>query len=318
MKLNHPLSAFIALALLAVGSYGEAQAASNPNKNRACSTTTKVANSACLYDSLNSYWIANGKCTNELDNQDRVACLKEANDELQAAGESCSEQRDARAELCDKFGEAPYDPKFEPSQFVNPLDIGGSVNPNPWFPLIPGREMQYKSTSEDVYVTFTKQVKLIDGVPCLVVLDRVEVNGALAESTVDWFAQDLQGNVWYCGESTAEYVDGLPVDVHGSFQADVDGARPGLIAKAAPAIGDIYRQEFDLGNAEDAAEVLSLSGSATALYTSCTNTCLVTRETTPLEPSLLEHKYYKPGVGFIFQIKPATGEKLELVKVTNH
>jgi hypothetical protein len=318
VKIKHLVGTCAVTTLLASAFVNEAQAAPTPRQNRACSTTTRDAHAACLYDSLDSYWIADGKCINELDSSDRIACLKEAKTALQDASASCSDQRDARADLCGKFGEAPYDPRFEPSQFVNPLDIGRTVNPNPWFPLIPGREMLYKSPSEVVRVTMTNKVKLIDGVPCLVVLDRVEVDGALAESTIDWFAQDLQGNVWYCGESTAEYEDGVPVNVSGSFQADVDGARPGLFAKAVPVVGDIYRQEFDLGNAEDVAEVLSLSGSATAPFASCTYTCLVTKETTPLEPDALEHKYYMPGVGFILQIKPATGERLELVSVISN
>jgi hypothetical protein len=318
MTSRHIIVASAALALLASLTWSDAQAGSPPRQSRACSNTTKVAYAACLYDNLDSYWIANGKCTNEIDNSDRVACLDDAKSALQAANVSCAEQRDARADLCSDLGEAPYDPKFEPAQFVNPLEIGRSVAPNPWYPLIPGRKLVYKSASEVVRVTITNKVKMINNVPCLVVLDRVEVNGALAESTIDWFAQDLQGNVWYCGEATAEYLDDVPVNINGSFQADVDGARPGLFAKATPVVGEVYRQEFDLGNAEDVAEVLSLTGTASTPVASCTNTCLVTEETTPLDPGLLEHKYYKAGVGFILQIKPATGERLDLVEVTNN
>ncbi len=285
---------------------------------RACSNTTKFAYSACLFDNLDALMIANGKCTNERSAADRDTCLDAARAAQRDANASCLEQRDARTDLCDKFGEAPYDPKFEPANFVDPREIGRSVAPNPWVPLIPGRTMIYQSPNEVVRVVITDKIKLIDGVPCLVVRDRVEVDGKLAEETIDWFAQDLAGNVWYCGETTAEFEDGVPVNVSGSFQADVDGARPGLFAKAAPAVGDAYRQEFDLGNAEDVAAIISLNGSATTPAASCYQSCLVTEETTPLDPALLEHKYYKFGVGFILQIKPKTGERLQLVQITSN
>ena len=79
----------------------------------------------------------------------------------------------------------------------------------------------------------------------------------------------------------------------------------------------MYRQEFDLGNAEDAAEIINLHGSATTPVASCAGTCLVTKEFTALSPGNIENKYYKPGVGFIFHVKPATGDTLELVEIIN-
>ena len=73
-----------------------------------------------------------------------------------------------------------------------------------------------------------------------------------------------------------------------------------------------------LGDAEDMAKVLDLNASATTPAASCSGDCLVTKDYTPLDPDpdAVEHKYYKPGVGFILEIKPATGERLELISVT--
>ena len=305
----------VALALAALST--TAQAARPAPRPTACSDTTKAAHTACLYDVLDTFWIDSGKCYNEMDAADRASCRSDAKASASESTQLCGEQRNERKDLCDDLGEAPYDPAFEPAQFVDPRQVGHSVAPNPWFPLT-RRTMIYKSANETVRVVTTDEVKIIDHVPCLVVLDTVEVDGAITESTIDWFAQDVQGNVWYCGEATAEYgEDGVPVNVDGSFQADENGARPGIIAKAVPAVGDVYRQEFDLGNAEDTAEVLSLHGSATSPAASCAGTCMVTEESTPLEPGQIENKYYKPGVGFIFQVKPATGETLRLVKIIN-
>lgn len=316
----HILAICVALTLAAVLSTTAqaarpvARAAPQPT---ACRDTSKAAQMACQFSGFDAFWIDSGKCNNEKDAADRATCLSDAKAALRDATQLCGAQRQKRNDLCADLGEAPYDPAFEPSQFVDPREIGRSVAPNPWFPLT-RRTLVYKSADETVRVVTTDKVKIIDRVPCLVVLDTVEVNGAVTEATTDWFAQDVHGNVWYCGEGTAEYgEDGIPVNVDGSFQADVNGARPGIIAKAAPAVGDVYRQEFDLGNAEDTAKVLSLHGSATSLAASCASTCLVTEESTPLAPGAIENKYYKPGVGFIFQLKPATGETLQLVEIIN-
>ena len=54
------------------------------------------------------------------------------------------------------------------------------------------------------------------------------------------------GNVWYCGEAVQDFENGELVSLDGSFKAGVDGAKPGILMKAAPMIGDVYRQEFDL------------------------------------------------------------------------
>ena len=78
--------------------------------------------------------------------------------------------------------------------------------------------------------------------------------------------------------------------------------------KAHPAVGDFYRQEFSLANAEDWAETISLTETVTVVTGTYTN-CLQSQETTPLEPDLLEHKFYAPGVGNVLTSTrtPATG-----------
>ena len=79
-------------------------------------------------------------------------------------------------------------------------------------------------------------------------------------------------------------------------------------------MGDLYRQEFLLGDAEDIARVLSVTASATSPAASCNGTCVLNEEFTPITPDAIEHKYYAPGVGFILETDPATGERLlELV-----
>ena len=109
--------------------------------------------------------------------------------------------------------------------------------------------------------------------------------------------------------------DGELVSIDGSWTAGVEFAKPGIVMKRNPAIGDVYRQEFALGEAEDAGKVLSLTASAVVLPpgASCDNDCLKTKDFSPLEPDADERKYYKPGVGLILEVNRETGERVELV-----
>src|SRR5204863_6765206 len=132
----------------------------------------------------------------------------------------------------------------------------------------------------------THNTRIIAGVTCVEVQDRVFTNGVLTEDTLDWFAQDRAGNVWYFGENTHELEDGLISTIDGSFRAGVEGDKPGIIMEASSAIGDFYRQEFSLANAEDFAEVVALDDSVTVPAGSYAH-CLRTRENSPLEPDVL-------------------------------
>src|SRR5207237_5165211 len=140
----------------------------------------------------------------------------------------------------------------------------------------------------------------------------VFTNGALTEDTLDWFAQDREGNVWYFGENTAELENGLITTISGTFMAGVNGDKPGIVMKAHPAVGDFYRQEFSLGNAEDYGETLNLTSRVVVPYGRFNN-CLKSEETTPLEPDALEDKYYASGVGNVLTVDLVSGERDELI-----
>jgi hypothetical protein len=59
--------------------------------------------------------------------------------------------------------------------------------------------------------------------------------------------------------------------------------------EAHPQVGDVYHQEYYAGHAEDMAEVIDLDASATVPYGSFQH-ALVTKEWTPLEKGVVEHK----------------------------
>jgi hypothetical protein len=202
---------------------------------------------------------------------------------------------------------SPYDPAINPDDFVEGID-------NPYMPFEPGAVYVYEGVSEDeeetVTVSVTNRTREILGITATVVKDVVTVEGEIAEKTFDWFAQDRYGNVWYLGEDSKEYEDGKPVSSEGSWEAGVDGAQPGIVMLGDPQVGDRYRQEYYEGEAEDFGKVIKLNASIEVPYDSYTDV-LVTEDWNPLEPKILENKYYARGVGVVYE-RSVKGPKEEL------
>ncbi len=287
------------------------------DKSAFCSRTSTAALIACRHEVKDDFWIAIGNCNNLSDPDAREECKEEATLTRKEDGELCGDQFGARQEICEVLGEAPYDPQIDPAMFVDPADIGRSVAPNPYFPLVRGRTWVLKGGTETITDTVTDEIKVILGVSCATILDVVEDDGEVIEVTSDWYAQDIYGNVWYFGEISQEFEDGELVSIDGSWKSGRDGDKAGIIMKAFPEVGDLYRQEFSLGNAEDMGEVLSLTGSEAvpAPGASCNGDCLVTKDFTPIEPDTFEHKYYASGIGIILEVDLETGERVELVEI---
>lgn len=193
----------------------------------------------------------------------------------------------------DDTTEPPYNVTVDPANFVAVID-------NPYFPLTPGTVFHYEGTKdgrpETNNVTVTNQTYVILGVTCTVVEDTVLVDGELVEATTDWYAQDIDGNVWYFGEASKDFENGVPVSTEGSWEAGKRGAQPGIVMLANPEVGRSYRQEYEAGVAEDRAHVISLGRSVSVPYGSFTG-CLETEEWTDLEPGVVEYKHYARGVG---------------------
>ena len=201
-----------------------------------------------------------------------------------------------------------YVPAFDAANFSNP-------QPNSYFPLEPGTQTIFEGETEHVEVTVTNDTKIIEGIRAVVVTDQVFVEGQLTEDTLDWYAADNFGNVWYLGEQTAEYENGQVTTTAGSWEAGVNGALPGIIMLSDPKVDDEYRQEFLAGEAEDLARVQALDETVTVPFATF-GQAWVTDEWTPLEPGVTERKWYAPGVGFVYQetIEGGSGS-LSLVEV---
>lgn len=296
-----------------------------------CSGTARAAFRACRHEVRDDFWIEVGNCLNSSGVEQ---CIEGARAHRFEAFELCDDQRAARFELCDLIGEAAYDPVWWPGDFVDPLYIGTAVDPNPHFPLIPGTVWIYEAefldeegetVKERITVEVKSETKRIGGVDCIVVNDVVEEDGEVIEDTDDWYAQDIWRNVWYCGE-IAENFESFEgddpeepelVDIEGSWKGFREGAKPGIIMQGEPRVGQVYRQEIALGDAEDAAEVISVSGSESVNsgIFSCDGTCVVTREFTPLEPDVNDQKYYKRDVGLILEVDVESLDRVELVEM---
>jgi hypothetical protein len=181
--------------------------------------------------------------------------------------------------------------------------VGAGPNvDNPWFPLPAGRHWTYREGNVRTVVTVTGETRLMaDGVVARVVHDESRERGVPVEITDDYYAQDTKGTVWYMGEATTAYEKGKPASTEGSWEAGVDGARPGVIMPAHPRVGMAYRQEFLKGHAEDRAKIVSLRERVKVPLRRFRHT-LMTLETTPLEPDVLEAKFYARGVGVVLAV----------------
>ncbi|GAB3351851.1 hypothetical protein [Lysobacter tyrosinilyticus] len=222
-----------------------------------------------------------------------------------------------------------------------PFDIGNFNAPlaidNPYMPLIPGMRVVFSEVSADECVIDEVEVTndskndfqgAYAGLTARVVLDHAwqdaDCDGdrdLLLEDTIDWYAQDDDGNVWYVGEDTTAYgydEEGNLLDTskEGSWETGSDGAIAGLIMLAESTPGDFYQQEFREGVAQDEAKVVGVNRKVTTGLGTFDG-CLITKEWSPLSRGSIEHKYYCPTAGGLvlvheFHGKTTIAEAIEI------
>jgi hypothetical protein len=298
------------------------------HKPDACAQTTNAALTACQFAVQEDYNLALGNCAN-VAKSEQDDCKAEAKGEFESALEECTGQFDARQEVCGELGGGPYDPVIDPDNFVSKPKL---LTGNEYFPLTRGSKYTYQSKdSEGNIQTIVVKVKgttTINGVLCRIVTDKVYdgegTDGDLVEDTIDWFAQDNDGNIWYFGETTIAYTYddyGNPIaSTEGSWMAGMDQAKPGIIMYAVPEdhLNELYRQEFLLGTAEDLGKVIGtvdtlvgLLPADVSLPDGVAGPYLHTQDSTPLDvPAVIEDKYYAPGVGLVLTVEPEAKEVL--------
>ncbi len=191
----------------------------------------------------------------------------------------------------------PIRPLPPPGQFVGTID-------NRYLPMTPGTKWIYRGGTngeERIVVRVLHRTKQIEGITATVVRDTVTADGELAEDTFDWFAQDRRGNVWYLGENTKEYEDGEVVSTEGSWETGVDGAKAGIAMLGHPRVGIRYWQEFLQGEAMDIGQVLDLA-LRVAGPAGHFRHVLMTKDTTPLDRTIVELKFYAPRIGVVREL----------------
>jgi hypothetical protein len=293
-----------------------------------CSSAAVSMMQACGVDVMDDIFESTAICTDIADDIDRADCLADAELDKADNEEECEAVFDARLALCADLNDAAHEPMFGEdfaANFVNPLDIGGVVPVNPWFPLVTGNRWVYEGDGETIEVEVTDQTKLIDGITCVVATDTASEDGVVVEITGDWYAQDVTGNVWYCGEISRNFeifAGDVPeepelVDIDGSWKAGRDGSEAGILLPFAPVVGETIRQEVAYGEAEDAITIESLSETEVSPGGACVANCLMTTDFTPLEPDVAENKFYAPGLGLIVEVDLETGDRVELVEFTS-
>ena len=334
-----------------------------------CTASALWAYAACRHDWMDDYFESRAICINESDTDDARDCLDEAREARGEAQEECQVQREGRTDFCDVIGEAPYDPEWEEIEFEDPLNVS-EMNPYyPLIVgrtmVYQADEERITLTVQNA----TKFINLndededdedeeesddegnaedvTDGVHCIVFNDLVvevdedeefssieefvTMEGENIEDTDDWYAQDADGNIWYCGEIAVDFeqVEGdfnepaELVSIDGSFKHNRDGARAGIIMLANPQVGDVYRQEMAIGDAEDAGEIVAvgLQGmrpeddlcdndllvdpeEVANKFCALGEGCIVIRDFVPTEPDVEEFKYYAYGIGLILEVEP--------------
>jgi len=301
-----------------------------PPRGSACQKVAKDAFRACLSDAGSSFWLAVAQCDNAtpapmpksmkakgLAKKSHSmgmggACQKSAGSDLRDAASECSDQQSARNDVCDLLGGGPYNPVIDPANFTTTID-------NPFNPLVPGTTFVYEGTTAEGLdhdeIVVTSNTRVIMGVTCVAVQDTEKLDGVVTEDTTDWFAQDLAGNVFYFGEDSRQFTDGFLSGTEGSWLAGVDGALPGIVMEAHPAVGDAYRQEFAIGTAEDVAQVVATDAAVSVPFVSAPSS-LETLESSALEPDASEHKFYVQDVGLVLTVDDQTGDRSALISVT--
>jgi hypothetical protein len=201
-------------------------------------------------------------------------------------------------------------PSPDPGDFVDGVD-------NDHLPLAPGSTWTYRLRGDGgertATVTVPGETVDVQGVEATVVHEVVrDADGTVLEDGRDFYAQDVDGNVWLMGEHTATYLR-RRLSTQGSWRAGAGGAEAGLAMPAEPRVGDGYRAAYLPGVVEDRIAVLDVDASLTIPLGEFDD-LVRTEHTTPLAPDRVEHRYHAPGVGLVYAVAAEGGDEVrELV-----
>jgi hypothetical protein len=173
-----------------------------------------------------------------------------------------------------------------------------------------------------VTFTVTDLVKVIDGVPSLVMWDVDENEGEIVEAELAFFAQDDAGNVWNLGEYPEEYEDGFFLGAPNTWIAGLADAEAGIHMLDPPERGATYLQgfapEIDFLDCAKVERTGARKCGIPAAGGACYRNVVVTHERSPLDPgNAIQTKSHAPRVGIVEvgAINDPEGETLVLREI---
>ena len=136
-------------------------------------------------------------------------------------------------------------------------------------------------------------------VESLVMEDREYKNGVLEEVTLDYFAQDDEGTVYYLGEDVDEYTNGKVTGHSGAWLLGKDTKNAGVIIPAHPKVGDKFKSEDVNKEIHEDDEVVAVNETVSVPAGTYEN-CVKVKEM--LADGKTEFKFYAPGVGVVREV----------------
>jgi len=176
---------------------------------------------------------------------------------------------------------------------------------NSFLPLASLQQDILESKSERVERTAKPEVKksfVIAGqtVEALAVEDKEFTDGKLTEITLDYFAQDDAGTVYYLGEDVDEYKNGSISGHNGGWLLGKETQKPGVLLPAHPKVGDKFMSE-DVPKITWEKDAVISVGETVAVPAGTYENCLKVKERA--SDGTTEYKYYAPGIGCIKEVE---------------
>lgn len=212
----------------------------------------------------------------------------------------------------------PDPPKFDPANFVDP-----TLSTNPYHPTRPGlqwirggsTEIGLRKVPHQVISTMTDVIRMIDGVPCIAMLDQSTDSGAISQVGLDYIALDKDGNLWLMGGYAEEYEGGeftnpetawlgVTGGIHKLHQSSRGPQRTSVTGILIPGAVTMNTPRWYISTSGDedpsGAEPYSVDSDVSVAYGRFQRVVGV------LEGSLRaidnEIKYYAPGVGVVLNV----------------
>ena len=217
----------------------------------------------------------------------------------------------------------PTEADFDPANIVDP-----ATNVDGYHPTRPGMQWIRAGTTEVgsrqvphmAISTITDVYRMIEGVPCVAMLDQSTDNGEIAQVGFDYLAVDKDGNVWIMGGYTEEFEGGQFTNVEDAYLGTEAGGQLGILTPAVVTMDTPRWMIGTPGEEEDPSvgEPVEIGIEVTVAFGTFQDVRAI-REGGIDAPDN-EIKYYAPGVGVILnvpRIKSLHQDSFELVNFTD-